>query len=70
MFKWFYYWKLGRKTKKNLKKQCEWTKSLGPATPPTLEEVKKFIAEMGGNLDARCVDRLPPNKAQHIDRNI
>ena len=69
MFKWLYWWKLGRKAKKHLKMQCERTKSLGPATPPTEKEVQDFIVwaeEHGINFHTRVqpLPRTPKHSAE------
>jgi hypothetical protein len=72
-FRWVYWWKLSRKAKKHLKRQIEITKSLGPAEPPTFEEVKDFIvwAEKHGISFQTRVQPLPktPRHSAEISLN-
>lgn len=58
MFKWFYWWKLGRKAKKNLKKQVELCKQMGPAEPPTLEQIEAFKKEFDLGWDSHMVEKV------------
>ena len=59
MFKWFYWWKLGRKAKKNLRKQIERYKTIGPATPPTPEQLEAFKKEFDLGWDSHMVESVP-----------
>lgn len=58
MFKWFYWWKLGRKAKKNLKKQIEMCKQMGPAEPPTMEQLESFKKEWDLGWDSHMVQKV------------
>lgn len=58
MFKWFYWWKLGRKAKKNLKKQIEMCKQMGPAEPPTTEQLEAFKKEWDLGWDSHMVQKV------------
>jgi hypothetical protein len=67
------WWALHQRCKecnKFLLKEAERAKRMGPAEPPTAEDVQDFIKEMGGNIDANCVERMPPTKRRNIDRDI
>ena len=67
------WWAIRQRCKqcnKFLLAEAQRVKSRGPVEPPTMDEVQSFIAEMGGNLDAHCVDRMPPSKRRNIDRDI
>lgn len=58
MFKWFYWWKLGRRAKKNLKKQIEMCKQMGPAEPPTTEQLEAFKEEWDLGWDSHMVQKV------------
>ena len=58
MFKWFYWWKLSRKVKKNLKKQAELCKSMGPAEPPTPEQLEAFKKEWDLGWDSHMITKV------------
>lgn len=58
MFKWFYWWKLGRRAKKNLKKQIEMCKQMGPAEPPTAEQLEAFKEEWDLGWDSHMVQKV------------
>lgn len=70
MFKWLYWWKLGRKVKKNLKKQCELTKSLGPAEPPTLEQIEAFKKEWDLGWDSHMVSKIGRGPKTYYEQNL
>ena len=65
MFKWFYWWKLGRKAKKHLKWQIERAKQMGPAKPPTPEELEVFKNEMDLGWNSHMVQRVEPRKTYY-----
>ena len=58
MFKWFYWWKLGRKAKKHLKMQARLCKQMGPAQPPTPKEVEEFKKEWDLGWDSHMVEKV------------
>jgi hypothetical protein len=60
--RWVYYWKLSRQVKRNLKLQIEMVKSLGPAEPPTPEEVEKFKKEWDMGWNSHMIQRIEPRK--------
>lgn len=62
MFKWFYWWKLGRKAKKHLKLQAQICKQMGPAKPPTPEQVEAFKKEWDLGWDSHMVQRVEPRR--------
>lgn len=67
------WWELRQRCKecnKKLLAEAQRIKSMGPAEPPTLEQVKQFIEEMGGNIDAHCVTKMPPTKRRNVIRDI
>lgn len=59
MFRWFYWWKLSRKAKKNLKMQIARAKQMPPAEPPTTAEVEAFKKEWDLGWDSHMVDSVP-----------
>lgn len=59
---WWYYWNLSRQVKKNLREQIQRSKSMGPAEPPTPEEVEKFKNEFDMGWDSHMVQRVEPRK--------
>lgn len=69
MFKWFYWWKLGRKAKKNLKKQIEMCKQMGPAEPPTMEQLEAFKKEFDMGWDSHMVQKVE-NKKTYFEQYI
>lgn len=58
MFKWFYWWKLGRKAKRELKRQIELCKQMGPAEPPTTEQLEAFKKEWDLGWDSHMVQKV------------
>lgn len=62
MFKWFYWWKLGRKAKKHLKMQIERAKTMPPAAPPTQEQVEAFKKEWDLGWDSHMIQRVEPRR--------
>lgn len=62
MFKWFYWWKLGRKAKKHLKWQIDRAKQMGPANPPTEKELEAFMKEYDLGWDSHMIDSVPKRR--------
>jgi hypothetical protein len=58
MFKWFYWWKLSRRAKKNIKKQIEMCKKMGPASPPTPEQLEAFKKEWDLGWDSHMIEKV------------
>jgi hypothetical protein len=56
--RWAYYWKLSRRVKRNLKLQIERAKSMGPAEPPTPEQVEAFKKEWDMGWDSHMITRV------------
>ncbi len=69
MFKWFYWWKLGRKAKKHLKKQIERTKQMGPAEPPTTEELEAFKKQWDLGWDSHMVTKVKTRRT-HFEASL
>jgi hypothetical protein len=59
---WVYWWKLGRKAKKHLQRQIERTKSLGPAIPPTHEQIESFKKEWDLGWDSHMIQKVESKK--------
>ena len=57
-----HYWKLGRKWKKELRRQKELYQVLGPATPPTAEQVEAFKKEWDLGWDSHMVQRVESHR--------
>ena len=69
MFRWFYWWKLSRKAKKNLKMQCEISKKLGPAEPPTPYELESFKKEYDMGWDSQMIQPIK-NKRTYFEASL
>jgi hypothetical protein len=63
--RWWYYWKLGRKVKKNLQDQIERSRKMPPAAPPTLEQVEAFKKEWDLGWDSHMVTRVERKKTYY-----
>lgn len=57
-----HYWKLSRKWKKELRRQKELCEMMGPATPPTAEQVEAFKKEWDLGWDSHMVQRVESKK--------
>lgn len=74
MFKWLYYWNLGRKQKKRMARILEEARKLPPYTPCT-EEVLAFIDDMNAKgcmiNTSHCMEQVKRQKGDvnlEIDR--
>ena len=65
MFKWFYWWKLGRKAKKHLKMQIKRAKLMPPAEPPTIEQIEAFKKEWDLGWDSHMITRVETRKTYY-----
>lgn len=63
--RWVYYWKLSKVVKQNLQKQIEATKRLGPAEPPTPEEVEKFKKDLDMGWNDHMIQRIERRKTYY-----
>lgn len=62
---WWHYWKLSKALKKNLQKQIELSKKLGPAEPPSTEEVEKFKKELDMGWNDHMIQRIERRKTSY-----
>ena len=70
MFKWFYWWKLSRKLKKNLKKECEMAKKMNKAEPPTLEQLEEFKKEWDLGWDSHMVTKIERRPKTYYEQSL
>ena len=63
--RWWYYWNLSKQIKQNLQKQIEVTKRLGPATPPTPEEVEQFKKDLDMGWNDHMIQRIERRKTYY-----
>lgn len=56
--RWIFWWKRSKQAKKALKAQIEMCKKMGPAQPPTQEEVEKFMKEFDMGWDSHMVTKV------------
>lgn len=63
--RWWYYWSLSRQVKQNLQKQIELSKKLGPAEPPSPEEVEKFKKELDMGWNDHMIQRIERRKTNY-----
>lgn len=68
--RWVYWWKLGRKAKKHLKWQIERAKQMGPAEPPTPEEIEAFKKEWDLGWDSHMVTKVERTRKTHYEADI
>ena len=66
---WIYWWKLGRKAKKHLQWQLDRTKNLGPAEPPTPEQVEAFKKEYDMGWNSHMVQKIE-NKRTYYEAEL
>jgi hypothetical protein len=59
---WIHWWRIGRKAKKHLKMQIERYKTIGPAEPPTLEQIEAFKKEWDLGWDSHMVTKVETKK--------
>ena len=67
--RWWYYWKLSRKVKKNLQNQIERSRKMPPAAPPTLEQVEAFKKEWDLGWDSHMIQKIE-NKRRYFEADI
>ncbi len=67
--RWWYYWKLSRKVKKHLKWQIERCKKMGPAEPPTPDQVEEFKKELDLGWDSHMIQKIE-NKRTYFEADI
>jgi len=63
--RWWYYWRLSRQVKHNLQKQIEQSRKLGPAEPPTPEEVEKFKKDLDMGWNDHMIQRIERRKTYY-----
>lgn len=70
MFKWFYYWKLGREQKKQMARLLDEARKLPPYTPDTAE-VLAFIEEFkqyGHDITkTHYIEQVQPARVNHMN---
>ena len=55
---WLFWWKRSKQAKKAIKEQIALCKRMGPADPPTLEEVEKFKKEWNLGWNSHMVQKV------------
>ena len=57
--RWVFWWKRSRNAKKEIQRQIDLCKRMGPAKPPTPEQVEAFKKDFDMGWNSHMVDSVP-----------
>lgn len=60
--RWIFWWKRSKQAKKALQMHIKICKEMGPAEPPTVEEVESFKKHYDMGWGSHMVQRIEPRK--------